>query len=328
MPLLKCSKEELNLGAVLLSGQSFRWKKIVKSDGENIAPSTNDLFYGVAKHRVWKVWRENDEQIGYEVLAKFSKACGDDLDILKDYFQASWIGGPTASFAIAFIYTFSLSLPPFYSTALNIKLVPLYKYWTENDKYFAHLLENYRRKVEGIRILGQDPLETVFAFICSANNHIRHMVETLCELYGESANVLCSNGIMTTFYDFADPKRMTDDPMLETVLRDRGFGYRALNIALASKALVADCICLMGLRMHSVVPLDTHTLQITAENYLKIMPQRIQGKDRQQIAAIWQEKFGPFAGWAQAVLFAAHLRQMNIRRPVKKTLSKIKAVKP
>uniref|UniRef100_A0A1I7VPS5 DNA-(apurinic or apyrimidinic site) lyase n=1 Tax=Loa loa TaxID=7209 RepID=A0A1I7VPS5_LOALO len=325
MPLLKCSKEELNLGAVLLSGQSFRWKKLVTNVDENIAPSSDDIFFGVAKHRVWKVWRENDEQLGYEVLAKFSKARGKDLD-------------------------------------LGIELIPLYKLWSENDKHFARLLANHRTKLEGIRVLGQDPLETVFAFICSANNHIRritNMVETLCELYGESTNVSCLNGIKT-FYDFADLKRMTDDPSLETVLRTRGFGYRALNIALASKALqdngeqflenlskgtyenaveelqqmrgigakVADCICLMGLRMHFVVPIDTHTLQITAENYLGTLLQRksLQEKDRRQVAAIWQEKFGPYAGWAQAVLFTAHLRQMNIRQPTRRSL-KIKTVK-
>ncbi|EJD76182.1 hypothetical protein LOAG_16817 [Loa loa] len=311
MPLLKCSKEELNLGAVLLSGQSFRWKKLVTNVDENIAPSSDDIFFGVAKHRVWKVWRENDEQLGYE---------------------------------------------------LGIELIPLYKLWSENDKHFARLLANHRTKLEGIRVLGQDPLETVFAFICSANNHIRritNMVETLCELYGESTNVSCLNGIKT-FYDFADLKRMTDDPSLETVLRTRGFGYRALNIALASKALqdngeqflenlskgtyenaveelqqmrgigakVADCICLMGLRMHFVVPIDTHTLQITAENYLGTLLQRksLQEKDRRQVAAIWQEKFGPYAGWAQAVLFTAHLRQMNIRQPTRRSL-KIKTVK-
>ncbi|KAL3990089.1 8-oxoguanine DNA glycosylase N-terminal domain family protein [Acanthocheilonema viteae] len=333
MPLFKCSKEELNLGAVLLGGQSFRWKKLVEIDSENVAPSSDGVFFGVAKHRVWKVWRETDEQLGYEVLAKFSKARGDDLDVLKDYFQ------------------------------LNIELAPLYKFWTENDKHFAHLMANHQTKLEGIRVLGQDPLETVFVFICSANNHIRritNMVETLCKLYGESTNVSCLNGIKT-FYDFADPKRMTDDPALETVLRIHGFGYRALNIAHASKALenngeqylenlskgtyedaveelqqirgigakVADCICLMGLRMHSVVPIDTHTLQITAENYLKTLSQRkfLRGKDRQQIAAVWQEIFGPYAGWAQAVLFTSHLRQMNIRQPAKKRPSKIKTVK-
>ncbi|KAM3728094.1 N-glycosylase/DNA lyase [Dirofilaria immitis] len=209
MPLLKCSKEELNLAAVLLSGQSFRWKKLARDDEANNAPSSENIFCGIAKHRVWKIWRENDDQLGYEVLGRFSKARNSDLDALKDYFQ------------------------------LDIKLAPLYKLWAENDKHFAHLLENYRTKLEGIRVLRQDPLETVFAFICSANNHIRRitsMVETLCELYGESINVVFSNGTKT-FYDFADPKRMNDDPALETILRTRGFGYRALNITHASKTL-------------------------------------------------------------------------------------------
>ncbi|VBB27755.1 unnamed protein product [Acanthocheilonema viteae] len=310
MPLFKCSKEELNLGAVLLGGQSFRWKKLVEIDSENVAPSSDGVFFGVAKHRVWKVWRETDEQLGYEVLAKFSKARGDDLD-------------------------------------LNIELAPLYKFWTENDKHFAHLMANHQTKLEGIRVLGQDPLETVFVFICSANNHIRritNMVETLCKLYGESTNVSCLNG-SKTFYDFADPKRMTDDPALETVLRENNGEQYLENLskgtyedaveelqqirgigAKASLFTLFDCICLMGLRMHSVVPIDTHTLQITAENYLKTLSQRkfLRGKDRQQIAAVWQEIFGPYAGWAQAVLFTSHLRQMNIRQPAKKRPSKIK----
>lgn len=65
------------------------------------------------------------------------------------------------------------------------------------------------------------------------------MVETLCELYGERIIVPYSNGFRT-FYDFADSKRMLDDPTLETVLRTRGFGYRALSIVQASKALVSS----------------------------------------------------------------------------------------
>uniref|UniRef100_A0A915PVF4 DNA-(apurinic or apyrimidinic site) lyase n=1 Tax=Setaria digitata TaxID=48799 RepID=A0A915PVF4_9BILA len=322
MPRLKCSKEELNLGAVLLSGQSFRWQKLLTNTNENISPLSNEVFVGVAKHRVWKIWRENDDWLGYDVLAKFPKARGSDFD-------------------------------------LDIELVPLYKFWAEKDKHFADLLENHRVKLEGIRILRQDPLETVFAFICSANNHIRritNMVQTLCELYGESINVAFPDGIKI-FYDFADPKRMADDPVLETVLRSHGFGYRAPNIAFASKTLKndgeqflknlskstyeyaaeelqkmrgigakANCICLMGLNMHSVVPIDTHTIQITTENYLKTVPwgKFLQAKHRQQIVAVWQEKFGPYAGWAQAVLFTAHLRQTNIRQPVEKRLRKIK----
>lgn len=53
--------------------------------------------------------------------------------------------------------------------------MPLYKFWAENDKHFSQLLENHRTKLEGIRVLGQDPLETVFVFICSANNHVRRI---------------------------------------------------------------------------------------------------------------------------------------------------------
>lgn len=333
MPVLKCPAEELNVGAVLLSGQSFRWKKLAADGDENI-PRSSEVFVGVAKHRVWKLWRQDDEHIGYEVLARFSKACGDDLEALRDYLQ------------------------------LDIELVPLYKLWVENDKYFSKLLKNHRTKLEGIRILGQDTIETIFSFICSANNHIKritNMVETLCELYGEPVTVSSLHS-SKTFHDFADPKRMADEPALEEVLRARGFGYRAPNIAFAAKVLqrddgeqllkrlskctyenavdelqrmrgigrkVADCICLMALRMHHVVPVDTHILQITVENYLKGLPQRklSQDKRRRQVEAIWQEKFGPYAGWAQAVLFAAHLRQTNVQKPSRKSRRKEKRKK-
>lgn len=63
------------------------------------------------------------------------------------------------------------------------------------------------------------------------------MVETLCQLYGEPVTV-SSLYSSKTFHDFADPKRMADEPALEEVLRARGFGYRAPNIALAAKMLV------------------------------------------------------------------------------------------
>ncbi|MCP9263306.1 N-glycosylase/DNA lyase [Dirofilaria immitis] len=267
MPLLKCSKEELNLAAVLLSGQSFRWKKLARDDEANNAPSSENIFCGIAKHRVWKIWRENDDQLGYEVLGRFSKARNSDLDALKDYFQ------------------------------LDIKLAPLYKLWAENDKHFAHLLENYRTKLEGIRVLRQDPLET-------------RSIRLLNPMLFGCRNISWYFAkYFLTFYDFADPKRMNDDPALETILRTRGFGkWLGTVLENLSKntyadaaeelqqirgigAKVADCICLMGL------------------------------------PTIWQEKFGPYAGWAQAVLFTAHLRQMNIRRPAKKRLSKIKTKK-
>ncbi|VDM98014.1 unnamed protein product [Thelazia callipaeda] len=98
----------------------------------------------------------------------------------------------------------------------------------------------------------------------------------------------------------------------EELLRFRGIGRK-----------VADCICLMGLHMHSVVPVDTHILQITIENYLpNLTVEKYSQKYRKKITTVWQKKFGPFAGWAQAVLFTAHLRRMGVRPLPKKKSNK------
>lgn len=53
----------------------------------------------------------------------------------------------------------------------------------------------------GIRVLDQDPLENLLAFICSSNNNVQRitkMVNALCEKYGKEIGIL--NGI--TYYQF------------------------------------------------------------------------------------------------------------------------------
>ena len=60
----------------------------------------------------------------------------------------------------------SFSFP--FTPELKVGLAALYHTWAAADPLFAEVAEKY----PGVRILRQDPVENVFSFICSANNHI------------------------------------------------------------------------------------------------------------------------------------------------------------
>uniref|UniRef100_A0A914XXA3 DNA-(apurinic or apyrimidinic site) lyase n=1 Tax=Panagrolaimus superbus TaxID=310955 RepID=A0A914XXA3_9BILA len=274
---IKCDSKELNLDVVLLNGQSFRWKKDNNND-------ESEKLIGVACHRVWKIWRIDENQIAFQVLAKFPQAkvfsgeSKDDEEVLKDYFQ------------------------------LNVNLSTLYTDWQTLDPHFSSIFQSNDKKFEGIRILQQPLLETIFSFICSANNNISrisNMVNTLAELYGNKITVkMEKDEKIQDFYDFPSIEQMENGLNgMEKILREKGFGYRAKYIAKSVETLskidggfknwekklkemeygnakieiqkldgvgpkVADCICLMALNQHHVVPVDTHVFQITALHYL------------------------------------------------------------
>lgn len=58
---------------------------------------------------------------------------------------------------------------------LSVNLSTLYKKWIDSDPYFANLISSSNQFYEGIRVLSQDPFETMFSFICSSNNNIRRI---------------------------------------------------------------------------------------------------------------------------------------------------------
>ena len=77
----------------------------------------------------------------------------------------------------------------------------------------------------GVRLLRQDPTETLFAFICSSNNNvsrISRMMNALCERFGTS--VVCVDG--PVLYTFPAIERLAQDDVAD-ILRNLGFGYRA-----------------------------------------------------------------------------------------------------
>jgi len=177
---------------------------------------------------------------------------------------------------------------------LDENLGVLCKEWSKRDKNFATKVKSF----SGIRILRQEPVETLFAFICSSNNHITRisgMVEKLCTTYGQKLGQYKEKD----YYSFPPLEALTADEVEQT-LRSLGFGYRAGYIHKTAKliinerpkgwleslqslpypdahssllelcgvgAKVADCICLMGLDKLEAVPVDTHVWQIAVRDY-------------------------------------------------------------
>lgn len=166
------------------------------------------------------------------------------------------------------------------------------------------------------------------------------MVEKLCSLFGES---ICSvEG--KDYYRFPSIEALMGDDVEEKLKKEK-FGYRAGYIANAAKNLVklggrqwllnlhkennvtytkareqlitlpgigpkvADCICLMSLGHFEAIPIDTHIFQIARTNYLphlghqKTVTPKIHEEIRNHLSELW----GPFAGWAQAIVFCAKI---------------------
>ncbi|XP_045201933.2 N-glycosylase/DNA lyase-like [Mercenaria mercenaria] len=249
-----------------------------------------------------------------------------DFDILKDYFQ------------------------------LGIKLEDMYKTWSEADKHF----EEISKQFTGIRMIRQDPVECLFSFICSSNNHISRitsMVDKLAEHYGQKILVTsCVDGV--DFYTFPKIEALAAEGV-DQKLRDLGFGYRAKYIQQSARfikdnggeewlyslrgmeykdakrnlvklcgvgAKVADCVALMCLDKPASIPVDTHVWQIAARDYMPKLKQAKSLTDKlyDEIGDYFRNLWGPYAGWAHSVLFTADLKQF---KDGKKESPKKKAVK-
>jgi len=113
-------------------------------------------------------------------------------------------------------------------------LVCLYAQWAAADATFGARAPGF----PGIRVLRQDPWETLLAFICSSNNHISRigaMVHKLCLHYGPLIASL--DGV--PYHDVPTPEALSG-PAVEAHLQQLGFGYRAKYIAKTARIVAAD----------------------------------------------------------------------------------------
>lgn len=171
----------------------------------------------------------------------------------------------------------------------------------------------------GIRILNQDPAETVFSFILSANNNIpriRSIIQKLSDRFGED---------MGDYRAFPTAERLAE--VADDELREIGTGYRAAYIAGAARAIrdgflqdiskmdtpaakrhlmslqgvgdkVADCILLFGYHKDDVFPTDVWISRV----YEKYFAQCGQCS-RKEMAKRLTDLFGNLSGYAQQYLF-------------------------
>ena len=117
---------------------------------------------------------------------------------------------------------------------LDVDFSELCSQWSASDELIKTAAGN------GVRILWQDPLETLIGFICSSNNNISRislMMNRLCATYGQPVGEYADQ----TFYSFPSLKVLTTDKV-EAKLKELGFGYRARYVAQAAVYVMAQSV--------------------------------------------------------------------------------------
>lgn len=300
---LPLSPAELSLAKVLRCGQTFRWHHI------------NGVWLFALADRVVLLKQDANTLYYSQVMRQADPDAEGTLAFITDYFN------------------------------LDVKLEPLYRHWeTQHAKYPSKSALPFTR-FPGIRILRQDPWETTVLFICLSNNNVKRilkMCDALCVNFGHKVAEYDGH----TFYSFPRPQELAASDV-EARLRKLGFGYRAKYIHQTAKLMtlthsverlealrgdpyedaheyllelsgvgpkVADCICLMALDKHHVVPVDTHVYQIALRDYRYKGKRDVKTLSKPMYQGIRQhfiDIFGDYAGWAQSVLFASDLSDLN-----------------
>lgn len=179
------------------------------------------------------------------------------------------------------------------------------------------------KSAPGMRILRQDPYETIISFIVSANNNVKRIsgiIERLSAKYGER-----KEGLFGSYYAFPSAEALADAD--ESDLRACGLGYRTPYIKNTASKLcsgfdigiiknmkydeakkylfqlpgvgpkVAECILLYGYGFVDAFPIDVWISRLMRELYLN------ENSTRQEIENYASEHFGKYGGIAQQYLF-------------------------
>ncbi|XP_063076616.1 N-glycosylase/DNA lyase isoform X1 [Engraulis encrasicolus] len=361
---LSCPRSELRLDLTLGCGQTFRWRE------------TGDAHWtGVMGGRVWTLTQTDDtlwyyvynnnnnldnnrhgtetvckNSPGIEPLGPPAKTPECDISKVKQEVEEKAVKMEP----VCGVPEEELLLRDYFQ--LNIQLESLYKDWGQQDEHFRKIASVFT----GVRMLRQEPVECLFSFICSSNNHISRiqgMVERLCHSLGPRLATIED----THYHDFPTLHALADSGV-EQCLRDLGFGYRARFLQQSAQLIldshspdwlqqlrkasyeearealrtlpgvgvkVADCVCLMSLDKLGAVPVDTHVWQIAKRDYACSSgngQKTLTDKVHREIGDFFRQLWGPYAGWAHSVLFCADLKKFqNLKEQVDLGKKRIKS---
>lgn len=209
---LRVAPTELRLENTLPAGQSFRWEQSASGTG----------WVGIASRRLFALEQDDGRNtLSWRVLARTK-------DALYEHDEHTLVS--------------TLCL-----CSNDPSLETLQAHFAQCD-YRYKLVSPY---LQGARVMRQEPLETLLAFICSSNNNINRisqLVESLCAEHGDPLDVVDSPDALAAESDSLNA-RLHAFPRFDALahsvneehLRNLNFGYRAPYIVSTVAALAAHC---------------------------------------------------------------------------------------
>lgn len=217
----------------------------------------------------------------------------------------------------------------------------IYSELSDSDPYLAQQIGRFH----GLRLLRQDPYETLLSFICSAANSIPRIMKAIEALSARYGKLVCEKEGLC-YYAFPSAQQFAEAEKqdleqteslhfrganLKTVaqqVRDRGEGWLIslrnatyieakadLMTVRGVGAKIADCVCLFSLDKDEAVPVDTHVKQLAQRLFLpEIQAKSITDAVYRRVVTAFEERYGKYAGWAQQFLYYDDLLRSRAAR--------------
>ncbi len=196
-----------------------------------------------------------------------------------------------------------------------------------------NLMDSLIQKYRGLRLIRQDPWECLVSYICSSNNTIRNIknsIRRMCECFGEE--------IEDGYYSFPGPEVLSVIELCD--MEECRLGFRAPRVLeIASRVAshefdlygikdlsyregreellkikgvggkIADCVLLFAFGKLESFPVDTHIEKIMGRFYGGHFKNAKKSRKREAMAEFARDYFGKYCGYAQEYLYMEDLGQ-------------------